>query len=256
MSRAQRDRLATALRQFGLTDRFELHALLEAGRVPSAATIRRRLAQFPEGLPAGVTATYLAAFIAETLQAGQASAGGVSVELLSEDADVLRAIPNGARKASTYQRQIFRILSGAFDGRLVEGRMEARHDSGRKRLDIRYRNADRIGFFCDLIERHGIKAPWIIVECKNYTDDPDNAEYDQLAGRMRDEVGVFGIMAVRQINDAKRMEEYRLHRRNAGRFLLVLDDDDMVAILTAHLAGDEQGVDAVLRRKLETLLVN
>jgi hypothetical protein len=36
----------------------------------------------------------------------------------------------------------------------------------------------------------------------------------------------------------------------------VLDDDDMVAILTAHLAGDEQGVDAVLRRKLETLLVN
>ena len=130
-----------------------------------------------------------------------------------------------------------------------------RQFNGRKRIDIRYRNADEAGFFAELT-RHDVKAPYIIIECKNYKSDPDNPEFDQLSGRLNERIGRFGLMVVRNLVDRARMEAHCMDLRIKQEWVLVLDDDDVVAMLEAHLRADVNAVDRRLREKFELLLFN
>lgn len=253
MTRGRRDRLAAALRQFGLVDRFDLVSLVSADSLPTAQQLERKIDAFPEPLPDGVSPTFLSEFIAEELARAESPSRASSSPLTASDITKLRAIPTGKAAAGKYHAQIFRILNGVFAGRLVDPIKEARQFSGRKRIDIRYRNADQTGFFAELA-RHEIKAPYVIIECKNYSSDPDNPEFDQLSGRLNPRVGMFGIMIVRTITDRKRMDAHRLDRRAKQEWIVVLDDDDIVGMAEAYLAGDTQVVDARLREKFEPLL--
>lgn len=255
-SRARRDRLATALRHFGLTDCFGLMALVTGANAPTATAIRRRLARFPDGLPPGVTADYLARFIAAELQGDDTAPQPDVPTLTAGDRATLLAIPSGRPTADAYHEHIYRVLTGIFAGRLVEGKKEAKHESGRKRIDIRFRNADAHGFFADLRAHPTINAPYVVIECKNYSDDPANPEFDQLAGRLKPTIGNFGILCVRQIEQLHLMEQRRLDRRASQHYILVLEDDDVGTMLTAHLADDNAAVDAVLRRRFEPVLFN
>jgi hypothetical protein len=254
VTRGRRDRLAAALRQFGLVDRFDLVSLVSADSLPTARQLARKIDTFPEALPDGVSPTFLSEFIAEELaRAENFPSSSPSVSLSGSDMTKLRAIPPGKAAAGKYHAQIFRVLNGLFAGRLVDPIKEARQFSGRKRIDIRYRNADQTGFFAELT-RHEVKAPYVIIECKNYTADPDNPEFDQLSGRLNPRVGMFGIMIVRTIRDRKRTDAHRLDRRAKQEWIVVLDDNDVIAMVQSHLSGDTPTVDARLREKFEPLL--
>lgn len=257
MTRRRRDRLTGALRTFGLTDRFDLASLLASDALPTQGAIARRITAFPDALPDGITPGYLAGFIrAELAESGSVRASGLqSVQLTPASITALEAIPVGRPAAGKYHSLIFRILTGLFAGRLVDPTKEAKQFSGRKRIDIRYRNVDETGFFAELT-RHHIKAPYIIIECKNYASDPDNPEFDQLSGRLNERVGMFGLMIVRNVVDRARMDAHRLDRRVKQEWILVLDDDDVVAMVEAHLRGDANAIDRRLREKLEPLLFN
>jgi hypothetical protein len=232
---------------------FNLGPLVEGDTLPTERVLRQRIARFPDGLPDGLSATYLAQFIAEELARGDGLTATVDSQLTKDDFAALAVIAPGKKAATAFHHHIFRILSGLFAGRLVDARKEVKQFAGRKRIDIRFRNADRFGFFFEL-ERHEIKAPYVVVECKNYTSDPDNPEFDQLSGRLNPRVGLLGIMVVRSIADRARLDAHRLDRRAKGEWILVLDDQDVVTMLRAHLGGDQLAVDAVLRGKLEPLL--
>jgi hypothetical protein len=45
------------------------------------------------------------------------------------------------------------------------------------------------------------RAPYIYVECKNYTGDPANPELGQLAGRVSNRRGQVGILFCRKLKD-------------------------------------------------------
>jgi hypothetical protein len=251
MTRGRRDRVATALRHFGIVDRFGLADLVVAGPLPSEAVVTERLARFPDALPATVTAGTLARYIVAELQSGDAPTTALLVT--AADAQVLSGISNGPKAAGRYHNQILRVLSGVFSGRLVEPRKEQRQFNGRKRIDVVFRNADSTGFFADL-SRHSIPAPYIPVECKNYNSDPANPEFDQLSGRLG-LVGMFGLMVVRQIVDRESLDKHRVDRRSAKKeWIVVLDDHDVLAMLAAHLNSDVTAVDAVLRKRFEPLV--
>ena len=61
---------------------------------------------------------------------------------------------------------------------------EAEIDEGRKRIDIIAANTSHCGFFFDICMKYQLRAPKIIIECKNYSSDIENPELDQLAGRL------------------------------------------------------------------------
>jgi hypothetical protein len=44
-------------------------------------------------------------------------------------------------------------------------------------------------------------APYVTVECKNFTGDPANPELDQLIGRFTNVNGKLGVMAVRKLKN-------------------------------------------------------
>ena len=72
-----------------------------------------------------------------------------------------------------------------------------------------------------------------MVECKNYTGDPQNPELDQLMGRFSKHTrGVFGILACRQIKDISLFLDRCKDTLKDGRGLIIpLTDDDVIKIL-------------------------
>ena len=94
------------------------------------------------------------------------------------------------------------ILEFIFYPKLINPCKENKINDGRKRIDISFDNgAPNQGFFHRLQHAFNIPCPYIHVECKNYTDDPENPEVDQLAGRFSVNTGKFGILVCRKIEN-------------------------------------------------------
>lgn len=244
------------LRQFQAVDRWNLSSLIQSETAPSIADIERRLRASEEHIPHGVSAKYLAQAIHESLASVTAELAGAD-PLSAQELYELRAIATGKKDATRYQDKAMRLLRIVFDASLELIDKEVKQHGGRKRIDIAFRNAADQGFFEDLSSRHHIKCPIIPVECKNYRDDVDNSAFDQLAGRLTEKVGKFGILACRTQTDAPLIAQRALDLANAERkFILVLDDDQIGNLVRMKLVGDEDGIDAFLHTQFRPLLLN
>lgn len=243
------------LRQFKTVDRWQLTSLIQSDNLPSIADISRKLGASVEEVPRGVSVQYLAETIHDALTRSDATT--VSGGLCTQDILDLAAIPTGKKAATRYQKKVMHIINHLFDTTLLLIGKEVNQHSGRKRIDIAYQNNANEGFFSDLQTRHGIKCPIIPTECKNYTDDVANPEFDQLAGRLTDKVGKFGILACRTKKDAQLIAARALDLANGEKkFILVLTDDDLRELVDLKLSGDEEGIDAFMQERLRALVLN
>ena len=95
----------------------------------------------------------------------------------------LDAIPPGAQHAAAFHNFIFGTLEAIFYPALRFPQKEEKLHEGRKRVDITFNNGAQEGFFDDLRRNYNIPCPFLFFECKNYSEDPANPEYDQLTGR-------------------------------------------------------------------------
>lgn len=105
-------------------------------------------------------------------------------------------------------------------------------------------------------ELHHIKCPYVFVECKNYTKDIKNPEFDQMLGRFSDKRGNFGIIICRKIDDKedmlKRCKDVVNDRRG---LILVLDDDDIVNLLQLKGEEKEQEIDDYFNNIVRKILL-
>jgi hypothetical protein len=63
------------------------------------------------------------------------------------------------------------------------------------------------------------------------------------------------MMFVRKVEDRARADAHcRDRRADKNEWITVLDDADVLAMLSAHLEGDTAGIDTVLRSRFETLI--
>ena len=85
------------------------------------------------------------------------------------------------------------MLQAIFYPSLLHPKKEAEIDEGRKRIDILFDNAAENGFFSRLVNAHRIFAPYVVVECKNYSEDPENPELDQLKGDSAESAATSGF---------------------------------------------------------------
>jgi hypothetical protein len=148
-------------------------------------------------------------------------------EALASD---LKKIKVGKEEATTYENQIEKILTALFYPSLCSPQKQFPIHNGRKRIDIRYRNEAKDGFFYWLAQHY--PSAMVFIECKNYTDDVSNPEIDQISGRFSPSRGMVGLLICRKITNKPLLKSRCIDTAKDRRgFILALDDDDICALL-------------------------
>ena len=113
---------------------------------------------------------------------------------------VMRLSP-GSADADTYHRAVEALFQALFYPSLVNPVRESKLHEGRKRIDIRFTNSARDGFFWRVHNHHNVQAGFVVVECKNYSEDVTNPELDQIVGRFSPTRGRLGLLVFRKADD-------------------------------------------------------
>lgn len=170
--------------------------------------------------------------------------------------ELLRAVlktPTGQTGATEYERAVEALLTAALYPNLAHPvRQEVIHE-GRKRLDINYTNVARHGFF-DWVGRR-YPAANIVVECKNYSRDLGNPEYDQLAGRFSPSRGQVGLLVFRSCTDKSRLlQSCRDTALDHRGYIIALDDEDLKVLVEEAKAGNSSDIGGLLHKRFNALI--
>jgi hypothetical protein len=174
----------------------------------------------------------------------------------SEIVEGLGDVPPGSTYANAYHDLILGVLTEVFYPWLTHPVKEQQVDGGRKRIDILFSNSAEDGFFAHLVRMHKVHCPYISVECKNYSEDPNNPELDQLMGRFSRKRGKFGILVCRTVDDSDRLLK-RLQDvvNNTEGVIMVLDDSDIATLLRLKRNRQDQEITTLLEQKLKAILM-
>ena len=117
------------------------------------------------------------------------------------------------------------------------------------------KNRNVQGFFKNLKDLHDIKCPSVFAECKNYTEDIGNPEFDQLSGRLdKPDRGQFGFLVCREIKDKGRVIKHCKEKLSGKKCLLVLSDNDLISMVKLKMKEGETAVDDYLEKKLDEII--
>lgn len=148
------------------------------------------------------------------------------------DVNDLPKIKPGMRGALKYRKLVSKIVSYIFKESFRNMKEEYRTHKRRKYIDTVYTNSAQEGFFKDLPEKNrNIICNYIIMEAKNYTYDPANPEFDQLAGRLNKKVGNFGILVCRTVNNEKLALERCQSYLDDDKFVIILSDKNIIELV-------------------------
>lgn len=204
------------------------HELMQTGmleRVAQANPRKLRTLHERDEL-AAVFLPLLAATTEQLVRPGQLE---LPVGRLKPAVEKLATIKSGKKNATTYARAVQTIFAALFPFSLEEGIWEKEINEGRKRIDIVFPNRATDGAF--LWARQNYAAKVMVVECKNYSDDPGNPEVDQLAGRMAPHRSMFGVLACRKAKNLDRlMARCIAFKRDLNLLLIPLTDADLVEL--------------------------
>jgi hypothetical protein len=169
----------------------------------------------------------------------------------------LKQIAPGDAHASEYHNTILKALQSILYPWLTQPKKEQEINDGRKRIDILFNNAASDGFFSRLVNFHKVFAPYVSIECKNYSSDPKNPEFDQLLGRFSRKRGHFGMMFCRTIKDRDTMIARCKDVVNDkdGAVILVFDDDDVLKMFDLKQEFDDKGISEFLDAKIKEVLM-
>jgi len=172
------------------------------------------------------------------------------IDLLAKVFDV----PAGRADAVEYERAMEGLLSALFYPSLVHPVRQAAINQRRKIIDIRFSNAAKNGFFAWLAKHYA--APYVFIECKNYTEDVKNPELDQLSGRFSPSRGQFGILICRGVSNRAKINEMCRDTAKDGRgYMIVLDDNDLKALVKSGQSMHYDASKTLLNERFD-LLVN
>ncbi|MFC5863451.1 hypothetical protein ACFPT7_14190 [Acidicapsa dinghuensis] len=168
----------------------------------------------------------------------------------------LDGIKPGGSDAGKYHSAILGILQAIFYPSLANPKKEVPVDEGRKRIDITFDNAAESGFFSRIVHHHQVFAPYVLVECKNYSQDPENPEFDQLKGRFGRKRGNFGLLVCRRIDNPDLMlKRCKDIVNNSDQIILVLEDVDIRELIRLRNTRGEAGVTSYMQTKLNQILM-
>lgn len=170
--------------------------------------------------------------------------------------DELDKISKGKKSASRYHNHIIGMLTFIFSGSLRNPQKELPLDGGLKRVDISFTNRARRGFFYALNQIHNVHCPKIFFECKNYSDDIANPEFDQIGGRLSDKRGLFGVIVCRVVDDRNKViQRCRAIVNNKREYVIVLEDRDIKHLMFLKEKDDLDTIDDYLENKFDEIIM-
>ena len=176
-------------------------------------------------------------------------------EFCTEMLATLKAIPPGKAAAADYHRLMVGLVQYLLYPLVTAPKLETPINDRRKLIDIRYVNSAESGFFRRIHDDSQIRARWIIVECKNYFDDPKNPEVDQLAMRFSPDRGNFGLLLYRNSSDKRDIfARCRDVTRASKGFVIPIDDDDVAEMLTRIARHQRGGVENFISERFQEML--
>lgn len=141
-------------------------------------------------------------------------------------------VQTGADEAKAYEKAVQALFDALFYPWLMYPQPQTRLNDGRKIIDITYTNVAQDDFFKWLKDNY--PSAFIFVECKNYSTDVGNPEFDQLAGRFAPSRGKVGILISRKIDNKTLIENScRDTAKDDRGFIITLDDDDVKELVDA-----------------------
>ena len=162
----------------------------------------------------------------------------------------------GRAAAEEYHTFMIGALQFIFWPHLTLPQKETAIHDGRKRIDITYTNAANEGFFFRAHTAHQIASNMIMVECKNYSKDPNNPEIDQIAGRFSVNRGKLGILVYRETSDYDLICRRCRDTAADGRgFILPIGGHQILEYLQLIASGSHSAIDQRLDRLLARLTV-
>lgn len=167
--------------------------------------------------------------------------------------DVLKLAP-GKKEAYKYEDSIQALMEALFYPSLVQPTSQTPIHDGLKRVDIDFKNGAQEGFF-EWVGRHYI-APYVFVECKNFGSEIGNPEVDQIAMRMSDKRGRFGILVCRSVDNEKRLlKRCKAAADDGHAFIIVLQDKDLVDLVEAAKNQFTANLYELLERQFKKLVM-
>lgn len=161
----------------------------------------------------------------------------------------LRKLPTGRKNATTYHMTVLELLEFVFDWGLENFEYEQYMDQGRGRIDIIADNYASGGLFAEL--RAELSATSIPIECKNYSTDLGNKEFDQIADRLSPTTSRFGMLFCRNIEDAASQLKHCTDRwLRQKKVILLFDDTGLTEFVQLRLARNYREIEARLRKHI------
>jgi hypothetical protein len=178
------------------------------------------------------------------------------ISILEQYSKELSKLSPGKTSAGTYHDLIFNVLTSTFDEFLKNPKKEVKMDGGLKRIDIVFTNKAKDGFFYDLKSRYSIQSPIIFIECKNYSEDLQNSEITQLETRLNPELGMFGIIVCRKIDDPDDLlAKLKAIFNRQKKYIIVLNDQDIQKIIQLKIDNLESKIDDFLEERLLQIMI-
>lgn len=166
----------------------------------------------------------------------------------------LEDIPSGNKAASEYEDHIEKILTALFYPSLTSPSKQTKVHNGRKIIDLTYINSSEAGFF-RWVSLH-YPASHVFIECKNYSGEVGNPEFDQLSGRFSPSRGVVGFLIVRKLNDKDSAVQRCIDTAKDGRgYMIPLDDSDLRQLIKQSLELDEPHSFPLLKDRFDKLVL-
>lgn len=178
-----------------------------------------------------------------------ATLSGKAVEedpLIRANLETVLALPPGGQTASAYHTAVFQLLQFVFDWALTNFVKEYEMDQGRGRIDIISDNRAGAGLFAQL--RDELKAGSIPMECKNYSADLGNEEFNQLSDRLGRKSSQLGFLFCRTAADTEDLSRHLTDRwLRQDHCILLFDDTRLKRLVTLRLVRDYEGIENLLR---------
>ena len=167
----------------------------------------------------------------------------------------LKMLDAGSENATKYRCIATRLIIGLFEDQLKNAEMEVPLSTGLGRVDAKFKNKNEPGFFKNVKEMHDIKCPSVFMECKNYSEDISNPEFDQLSGRLDNpDRGQLGILACREIKDHERVLKHCREKIKGKKCLIVLEDKDFEQLVKLKLEDKDKTVNDYMEEKLDEII--
>lgn len=166
----------------------------------------------------------------------------------------LKNVAVGRDDASNFEKSVESLLSALFYPALVDPKPQTKIHDGRKRIDLVYTNVAQEGFFRWL--GFNYRAPYMYVECKNYSGDPANPELDQLSGRFSPDRGKVGLLVCRKIENKTLFLKRCIDTATDDRgWIIPLDDDDLVQLVEERKKESSKLTFSLLMERFERLVM-